>query len=59
MTPFSGLADKTMTRGRPYKFALLNIPEINTLWENYHDFILTYQILMKLADLERRSPRIT
>ena len=49
---------KTVTRGIQYKFAILNNPKINTLWENCHDFLLAYQNLMKPVDLERGDPRL-
>ena len=47
-----------MTRGIQYKFAILNSPKINTLWENCHHFHLAYQNLMKPIDLERGDPRL-
>ena len=49
---------KTVTRGIQYKFDILNIPKINTLWEKCHHFLLAYQNLIKLADLERGDPRL-
>ena len=49
---------KTVTRGIHYKFAILNSPKINTLWENCHQFLLAYQNLMKPADFERGDPRL-
>ena len=49
---------KTVTRGIQYKFAILNSPKINTLWENCHHFLLAYQNLTKPADLERGDPRL-
>jgi hypothetical protein len=49
---------KTVTCGIQYKFAILNSPKINTLWENCHHFLLAYQNLTKPADLERGDPRI-
>ena len=49
---------KTVTRGKPYKFAILNSPKINTLWANCHQFHLAYQNLTKPADLERGDPRL-
>ena len=49
---------KTVTRGIHYKFAILNSPKINTLWENCHQFLLAYQNLTKRADLERGDPRL-
>ena len=49
---------KTMTCGIQYKFAILNSPKINTLWENCHQFVLAYQNLTKPTDLERGDPRI-
>ena len=48
----------TVTRGIQYKFAILNSPKINTLWENCHQFLLAYQNLTKPADLERGDPRL-
>ena len=50
---------KTRTRGIPYKFAMLKIPKINTLWEPSHHFHLEYQNSMKSADLKRGNPRLT
>ena len=47
-----------VTRGIQYKFAILNSPKINTLWENYHHFLLAYQNLTKPIDLERGDSRI-
>ena len=47
-----------MSLGRPYKFALLNSPKINTLWENCHLFLSAYQNLPKHTDLERGNPRL-
>ena len=44
---------KTVTRGIQYKFAILNSPKINTLWENCHQFHLAYQNLTKPTYLER------
>ena len=49
---------KIVTRGIHYKFAILNSPKINALWENYHQFLLAYQNLMTPVDLERGDPRI-
>ena len=49
---------KIVTRGKPYKFVILNSPKINTLWENCHHFLLAYHNLMKPADVERGDPRI-
>jgi hypothetical protein len=49
---------KTVTRGIQYKFAILNSPKINTLWENCHHFLLANQNLTKPTDLERGHPRI-
>ena len=49
---------KTVTRGIYYKFAILNSPKINTLGENCHQFLLAYQNLTKLVDLEREDPRL-
>ena len=48
----------TMTRGIQYKFAILNSPKINTLWENCHHFLLAYHNLKKPIDLERGDPRL-
>ena len=48
----------TVTRGIQYKFAILNSPKINTLGENYHQFLLAYQNLTKLVDLGRGDTRI-
>ena len=48
----------TVTRGIQYKFAILNSPKINTLWENCQRFLLAYQNLMKPTDLERGDPRL-
>jgi hypothetical protein len=44
--------------GIHYKFAILNSPKINTLWENCHQFLLAYQNLTKPADLEIGDPRL-
>ena len=41
-----------------YQFAILNSPKINRLWENCHQFLLAYQNLTKLVDLERGDPRL-
>ena len=49
---------KIVTCGIHYKFAILNSPKINTLWENCHEFLLAYQNLTKPADLERGDPRL-
>ena len=49
---------KTVTRGIQYKFAILNSPKINTLWENCHQFHLAYQNLTKPTDLERGYLRL-
>ena len=46
---------KTVTRGIPYKFAILKSPKINTLWEPFRHFILAYQNLMKPTEFERRD----
>ena len=48
----------TVTRGIQYKFAILNSPKINTLWENCHQFLLAYQNLTKPIDSEREDPRL-
>ena len=56
--PFSYSEDKTVTRGIHYKFVILNSPKINTLGENCHQFLLAYQNLTKLVDLERGDPRL-
>ena len=58
LIPVSESEVKTVTRGIHYKFAILNSPKINTLWENYHQFLLAYQNLMKPTDLERGDSRI-
>ena len=44
-TEVSGLSisetkDKTVTRGKSYKFALLNQSRIRSLWEIGHNFVL-------------------
>ena len=49
---------KTVTCGIQYKFAILNSPKINTLWENCHHFLLAYQNLTKPANLEKGDPRM-
>ena len=59
LVPVSELEVKTGTHGIPYKFAMLKIPKINTLWEPSHHFHLEYQNSMKSADLERGNPRLT
>ena len=59
LLPVSELEVKTGTRGIPYKFAMLKIPKINTLWEPFHHFHLEYQNSMKSTDLKRRHPRLT
>ena len=48
----------TVTRGIQYKFAILNSPKINTLWENCHHFFLPYQNLTKPIDFERGDSRL-
>ena len=48
-----------MTRGILYKFAMLKIPKINTLWEPFHHFHLEYQNSMKFVDLKRENPGLT
>jgi hypothetical protein len=58
LVPVSEAELNTLTSGIQYKFAILNSPKINTLWENCHHFLLAYQNLTKLADLERGDPRI-
>ena len=47
-----GLEKKTVTRGRPYKFDLLNSPKINISWENFHHFLLAYNNSTKPKKLE-------
>ena len=59
LIPVSVLEVKTGTRGIPYKFAMLKLPKINTLWEPFHHFHLEYQNSMKFADLKRGNPRLT
>ena len=59
LVPVSKLEVKTGTRGIPYKFAMLKIPNINTSWESFHHFHLEYQNSMKSADLKRGNPRLT
>ena len=59
LVPVLELEVKTGTRGIPYKFAMLKIPKINTLWEPFHHFHLEYQNSMKSADLKRGNPRLT
>ena len=59
LVPVSKLEVKTRTRGILYKFAMLKIPKINTLWERFHHFHLEYQNSMKSADLKRGNPRLT
>ena len=58
LVQFSESEVKTVTRGIQYKFAILNSPKINTLWENCHQFHLAYQNLTKPTDLERGDPRL-
>ena len=58
LVPVSKSEVKTMTRGIPYKLAILKSPKINTLWELFHHFILAYQNLTKPAELERGDPRL-
>ena len=58
LAPFSESEVKTVTRDILYKFAILNSPKINTLWENCHQFLLAYQNLTKVVDLERGDPRL-
>ena len=59
LVPMSELEVKTRTRGIPYKFAMLKVPKINTLWEPFHHFHLEYQNSMKYVDLKRGNPRLT
>ena len=59
LVPMSELEVKTGTRGIPYKFYMLKIPKINTLWEPFHHFHLEYQNSMKSLDLKRGNPRLT
>ena len=54
----SELEVKIGTCGIPYKFAILNCPKINTLWENRHHFLLAYQNSMKPVDLKIENPRL-
>ena len=49
---------KIVTRGIPYKFAILKSPKINTLWEPFHHFLLEYQNSMKPAYLKRGNKNI-
>ena len=56
--PVSKSEIKTMTRGIHYNLAILNSPKINTLGEICHQFLLAYQNLMKLVDLEKGDPKI-
>ena len=58
LVPVSKYEVKTVTSGILYKFAILNSPKINTLWENCHHFLLAYQKLMKPVDLERGDTRL-
>ena len=55
----SELEVKAGTRGILYKFTMLKIPKINTLWEPFHHFHLEYQNSIKFADLKRENPRLT
>jgi hypothetical protein len=55
----SKLEVKTGARGIPYKFVMLKIPKIETLWEPFHYFHLEYQNSMKSTDLKRGNPRLT
>ena len=59
LVPVSELEVKTGTRGILYKFTMLKIPKINTLWEPFHHFHLEYQNSMKSTDLKRGNPRLT
>ena len=59
LVPMSELEMKTGTRGIPYKFAMLKIPKINTLWEPFHHFHLEYQNSMKSTYLKRENPSLT
>ena len=59
LVPVLELEVKTGTLGIPYKFAMLKIPKINTLWEPFLHFHLEYQNSMKPADLRRGNPRLT
>ena len=58
LIPVSKLEVKTETRGILYKFDMLKIPKINTLWEPFYHFILAYHNFKKHAELERGDPRI-
>ena len=58
LVPVSEAEVKTVTCGIQYKFAILNSPKINTLWENCHHFLLENQNLSKPANLEREDPRV-
>ena len=59
LIPFLEFEMKTGTRGIPYKFAMLKIPKINTLWEPFHHFHLEYHNSMKSTDSKRGNPRLT
>jgi len=48
------LKDKTMTRGKFYKFALLNQSIIRSLWEIGHNFVLKNPNQVIPMALERR-----
>ena len=58
LVPVSEAEVKTVTRDIQYKFAILNSPKINTLWENCHHFLLANQNLTKPIELERGDPRL-
>lgn len=58
LVPVSKLEVKAGTLGIPYRFAMLKIPKINTLWEPFHHFHLEYQNSMKSADLKRENKRL-
>ena len=45
---------KTVTRGTPYKVALLKQSIIRSLWEIWHNFVLKNPNLVRPVALERR-----
>ena len=44
--------DKTVTRGKPYKFAILNQSIIRSLWEIGHNFVLENPNQVRLVAFE-------
>ena len=46
--------EQTVTRGKPYKFALLNQSIIRSLWEIWNKFVLKNPNQVRPLEFERR-----